>query len=338
MAGTWGSAIEVPGTAALNKGGAASIASVSCATAGNCSAGGRYVDGSGHSQVFVTGETNGSWGTAKEVPGTAALNTGGNAGVSSVSCASAGNCSAGGVYASVSTSAKAFVVSQTGGTWGTAKEVPGTAAPGKHEGASLYTVSCASAGNCSAGGYYYFKDPVLDQAFVVSQTHGAWGTAEEVPGTAALNKGKLGSTDSVSCASAGNCSAGGDYLDASGHEQVFVVSESGGTWGTAKEVPGSAALNAGGYANMDALSCASAGDCSAGGLYKNASGHGQAFIVSQTGGAWGTAEEVPGTAALNKGRQAELQSVSCAPAGNCSAGGFYTDAGGRAQAFVVHQS
>src|SRR5487761_1200686 len=77
VAGTWGSAIEVPGTAALNKGGAASIASVSCATAGNCSAGGRYVDGSGHSQVFVTGETNGSWGTAKEVPGTAALNKGG---------------------------------------------------------------------------------------------------------------------------------------------------------------------------------------------------------------------------------------------------------------------
>ena len=39
-----------------------------------------------------------AWGTAEEVPGTAALNAGGNAGVNSVSCPSAGNCSAGGLY------------------------------------------------------------------------------------------------------------------------------------------------------------------------------------------------------------------------------------------------
>jgi hypothetical protein len=223
------------------------------------------------------------------------------------------------------------------GHLGTAKEVPGTAALNRGGNAGIESVSCASAGNCGAGGVY--KDAAgHEQAFVVSETRGSWGTAKEVRGTASLNAGGYGGIFSVSCASAGNCSAGGDYLDASGHEQVFVVSESGGTWGTAKEVPGTAALNAGGYANMDALSCASVGNCSAGGLYKNASGHGQAFIVSQTGGTWGTAEEVPGTVALNKGKQAELQSVSCAPAGNCSAGGFYTDAGGRAQAFVVHQT
>jgi hypothetical protein len=31
--------------------------------------------------------------------------------------------------------------------------------------------------------------------------------------------------ESVSCASAGNCSAGGNYSDASGHLQAFVVNE-----------------------------------------------------------------------------------------------------------------
>ena len=52
-----------------------------------------------------------------------------------------------------------------------------------------------------------------------------WGTAIEVPGTAALNQGRHAAINSVSCASAGNCSAGGPYKDSSGHTQVFVVSE-----------------------------------------------------------------------------------------------------------------
>ena len=56
--GTWGAAEEVPGTAALNTGGVAGISSVSCASAGNCSASGFYKDHSSHKQVFVVGETN----------------------------------------------------------------------------------------------------------------------------------------------------------------------------------------------------------------------------------------------------------------------------------------
>jgi hypothetical protein len=68
LGGTWGTAQEVPGTAALNQGGTALILSVSCGGAGNCGAGGLYVDGSGHQQAFVAGEANGTWGTAREVP------------------------------------------------------------------------------------------------------------------------------------------------------------------------------------------------------------------------------------------------------------------------------
>src|SRR6266851_2090754 len=97
----WGRAIEVPGTAALNADGEAHVSSVSCGSAGTCTAGGSYTDGSGlgNSQGFVASQVNGRWGTAIEVPGTAALNAGGNAGVTSVACASAGNCAAGGYYA-----------------------------------------------------------------------------------------------------------------------------------------------------------------------------------------------------------------------------------------------
>src|SRR5215469_3818735 len=95
---TWGKAEEVPGTATLNKGGSAAIYSVSCASAGNCSAGGEYASNSKHLQAFVVSQVKGTWGKAVEVPGTATLNTGSIAQVNSVSCASAGNCSAGGEY------------------------------------------------------------------------------------------------------------------------------------------------------------------------------------------------------------------------------------------------
>jgi hypothetical protein len=114
---------------------------------------------------------------------------------------------------------------------------------------------------------------------------------------------------------------------------VFVVGETGGTWGTAQEVPGTAALNTGGVAVLSSVSCASAGNCAAGGSYSS-SGNTQAFVVNETGGSWGTAQEVPGAAALNTGGNAYLSSVSCAPAGYCAAGGYYTDAHGHAQAFV----
>jgi len=89
----------VPGLAALNKGGSAAVNEVSCGSAGSCAAGGFYRDGHGHDQGFVASEQNGAWGQAIKVPSLAALNKGGFAAVSSVSCSLRRNCAAGGSYA-----------------------------------------------------------------------------------------------------------------------------------------------------------------------------------------------------------------------------------------------
>ena len=214
--GTWHTAQKVPGAATLNKGGEAQVQSVSCASAGNCSAGGYYTDSSGRHQVFVVSEVNGTWHAAIEVPGTAALNKGGNANVFSVSCASAGNCSAGGYYTTDSYGhTQAFVVSEVNGTWHTAIKVPGSAVLNQRGNAGVTSVSCASAGNCSAGGQYVGGSSWGSLPFVVSQVNGTWHTAREVPGTATLDHGGAWVV-SVSCASAGNCSAGGSYHDSSG--------------------------------------------------------------------------------------------------------------------------
>ena len=222
--GTWGTAREVPGTAALNAGGQAQVGSVSCASAGNCTAAGSYTDSSGHTQAFVVSQVRGTWGTADEVPGTATLNTGGNPGIGpAVSCASPGNCSAGGIYTDSSGHSHAFVASQVGGKWRKAKSL-GITTPGPKPVPAIILVSCASAGNCSAGGSY--KDSSgHSQAFVVNQADGTWGTAEEVPGTATLNTGGGAGINSLSCAPAGNCSAAGSYTDRTGHSQAFVVSQ-----------------------------------------------------------------------------------------------------------------
>jgi hypothetical protein len=334
--GAWGKAEEVPGIAALNKGGAP-INSVSCASAGNCSAGGSYYDGSAI-QAFVVDEAKGIWRKAHGVPGVAALNKDGDAQINSVSCAKAGNCSAGGNYTDGFDNVQVFVVDEAKGIWGKAHEVSGIAALNKGGFAEITSVSCGSAGNCSAVGDYRARSHGA-QLFVADETKGIWGKAHEVPGVAALNKGGDAFILSVSCARAGDCSAGGYYTGTFGHQHAFVVDEVKGAWRKARQVPGAAALSRHfPGAAVDSVSCASAGNCSAGGFYTDRFGFGQAFVISEVKGTWGKAEEVPGFAALNKGSEAGVTSVSCASAGNCSAGGGYEDGSADQQVFVVAQA
>ena len=306
--GAWGQAKEV--AAALNTGGFAYVQSVSCASAGNCTAGGSY-NSSGFFQAFVVTETNGAWGQAKEVA--AALNTRNDAGLKSVSCASAGNCTAGGFYTDSSGFSQAFVVTEAHGAWGKAQEVAGALNTGGW--AHVDSVSCTSAGNCAAGGFYSVGSGF--HGFVVTETHGAWGKPQQITGA--------GAVVSVSCASAGNCAAGGFYTDSSANSQAFVVTERHGIWGKAQEV--AAALNTGGSAAVSSVSCGSAGNCSAAG-----SGS-AAFVVDEANGIWGKAQEVAGALSVRGG--AGLASVSCTVSGSCSAGGSYQDRSARTQAFVV---
>jgi hypothetical protein len=331
--GSWGT-VQLAGTGVLNAGGEAEVLSVSCASAANCTAGGYYADRSGKRQAFVVNERNGSWGRAREVPGLGRLNGGGDAEVISVSCSSAGNCTAGGSYRPRTrlrpTPLQAFVVSERNGSWGRARTVPGLRLFAGSL-TAVSSVSCTSAGNCTAGGSYTPRSSpnrVLTQAFVVDKRNGVWGRARVIPGSAKLNVGGVAGVASVSCASTGNCSAGGTYADNSGYSfQAFVVTERHGRWGQALEVPGSAKLSMGGAATLTSVSCATPGNCEAGGYYytfpiSNSSPQ-QAFVVSQRNGRWGRAQELPGSGKLNVGQAAGVNSVSCPAAGACSAGGFY---------------
>jgi hypothetical protein len=446
---SWGEAREVPGTAALNAGGNAAVNTVSCWRPGDCAAGGFYTDASGHQQAFVADEGGGVWGRAQEVPGTATLNAGGGAQVVAVSCAPRGGCSAGGYYRDSKGNQQAFVVSQSGGRWGRAEEVPGTAKLNVGGLAMVSSISCPSAGNCAAGGTYQTYNPPGSgynsyQAYVVSERDGRWAKAETVPGIVALfpPPDENNHVTSVSCASAGNCTAGGFWWGAchngspcpygfvvslvnsrwqrlvqpKGGEAVhsvscwhagdctaagwsqavaagspihgfsetqakgrwgraltfspqlnlgisslscpsagdcaaggsegsclcdagytngtFVFSEHNGRWGEAKDLTGPAA-----FGTVTSLSCASAGNCGAGGSgYAGNALSGteltQAFVVGERDGRWAAPETPPGLAGLNFGANSQVSHVSCPSADSCAAGGYYTDAAGRTQAWV----
>jgi len=333
-AGSWGKAIEVPGLGALNKGGTAVVVSVSCGSAGSCAAGGFYLDRHRHRQGFVAVERKGRWGRAIEVPGLGTLNTGGDAVVVSVSCASAGSCAAGGDYTRRHGGLQGFVAVERNGRWDRAFEVRGLAALNTGGHAEVNSVSCGSAGSCAAGGDYRDRHSRL-RGFVADERNGRWSTAIEVPGLAALTTGGPAGVNSVSCASVGSCAAGGFYLDRHGHRQGFVADERNGRWGTAIEVPGLGALNTGGPAGVNSVSCASPGSCAAGGDYADGDGNAQGFVADEDNGVWGTAIEVPGLAALNTGGFVQVLSVSCGSAGNCAAGGDYTRPHGSLQGFVA---
>jgi hypothetical protein len=342
-ASPWRPAIEVPGLKALNKGGEASISSMSCRAPGNCAAIGTYVDGHKTGQVFVVSENKGRWAKAIALPGFGALNKHGDIVTTAfVSCGSVGNCSAAGDYQDRSGKFQVFVATETKGRWGKAIVVPGLKALNQGGGAEVNSLFCSPGGNCLVGGSYKARHAIF-QAFVASEKNGKWGNAIPVPGLQALNVGGFAEVLSVSCGSSGNCAAGGDYLDTSSPfgAQGFVASEKNGTWGDAIEVPGLQALNVGHHAVVASVSCASSGNCSAGGGYTPAGPHqpGQGFVVDEKNGTWSNAIEVPGLPTLNVGKEGGVGSVSCASPGNCTAGGTYqpTSDPSTSEGFVVSE-
>jgi len=333
--GGFGTAVGVPGLFNLNKGGGGGVSGVSCVSAGSCTAAGTYFDAHHAEQGFAVSEQNGRWGKAIEIPGLGKLNAqGGEALVGPVACGSAGNCTVGGAYAYDGTGFRfsSFIATEHDGKWSKAVSL-------ERDG-DVYSISCPSGGNCvaaggatSAIGEYY----LIGDAFVKEQSAGSWGPIKFIPGLLTLEGNGdpeiSGSwTTSVDCLSPGNCTAGGAYLDKNGAEHGFVAAETKGVWGSAIEVPGLAALNTAGDAEVNSVSCDHSGTCVAGGYYSSSGSHG--FVAVETNGVWGQATEVPGLATLNTGGSAEVTSVSCSSA-DCAALGTYQDSKQHRQVFVA---
>jgi hypothetical protein len=88
VSGAWGPARALPDAASLGTQGSG-INAISCPSAGNCVAVGAHFG-----TQFILDEVKGSWGDPLAVPGVANLGTASNAGLDSVSCPAAGDCTA----------------------------------------------------------------------------------------------------------------------------------------------------------------------------------------------------------------------------------------------------
>ena len=334
LAGSWGTAREVPGMSALNHSGVAQVNSVSCASPGYCSAGGSYggnIKQHTYGQPFVVNEVNGIWHKAIPVPGVVALNTRKNGFISSVSCTRRGDCTAGGRYLGPH-GPRAFVVDEVNGRWRRAitLDVSGL---GDVEVSAL---ACASPGNCSAGGTTSASGTTptlgLDGTFVANEVNGRWHKPIAIPGKLTFVYGDW--IQSVSCPSAGNCTAAGWYLDAADQYQVFVASEVHGTWHHYMKVPGTTPAPGAAGAQVASLSCPEPGSCTVAGNFIGGAG----FLASEVNGTWHNARSVPGLIKLygpGSGR-AQVDVLSCPAAGICSAGGAGLDAG-TVKGFVVNE-
>jgi len=399
--GQWGFAHPIS-LAGLNQAIGGSVDALSCPSPGNCTAAGDYTDVNSHHQAFVATETNFIWGRAMDIPGLPVLNVGNLAKVTSLSCASAGNCAAGGFYAGApGNELQPFVADSVQGAWsgphlfapnnitmpeglgavnslsctspgncvaaiteplaisgpgGTVSAIVPTASVGTEVNGSwdqgqpvadalgqtvpeeITSVSCSSAGNCVAGGYYSDGSPqTLSQqhkhAMAVVETNGSWGTAEEVPRVAGINdpQGNAKAT-SVACLPSGECAVGG-FVGNGSSSTAFISTEAGQNW-DAPVVPEFSFSTF--SSQVLATSCGAPRDCAAVGTFRDDPLSTKGFVVADIAGARAIAREA--AINLNEGRLEVTTAVSCAAAGTCVAGGFYTDFAGHQQSFTVSEN
>ena len=311
--GRWGKPFAVPGLTVSQRG-ESTLVSVSCRAPGSCTAGGSVGTGG-----ILVDEKRGVWGKARPEPGPHSLAQATPSGVESVSCGAPGDCAAVGTYGAAG-NGSGFVINETNGVWGAAKDVPGLAALSGGA-AAVNAVSCTAVGDCSAAGSWFVG--LIQHGFVVDESHGIWGSAEEIAGLSLNYGGFPHPAFALSCAAPGDCEATGVTDEGHGHGTGFVVDERGGVWGAAKAIPGFASLNSGDDGGATAISCWAVGSCDAVGMYSDTSGLGAefGFLVEERAGTWHGASAIPGLVGVVRGGYADPTTISCDATGDCAAGG-----------------
>src|SRR5439155_763647 len=142
-----------------------------------------------------------------------------------------------------------LLLSERSGRWAAGIE----ASPITHETTGDYTagsnsVSCASAGNCTAVHNYITLSPATNKGLLLSERSGRWVAATEASLPADAGTDRFVQLFSVSCASAGNCTAVGIYQDVSSgdfNRHVLLLSETSGAWaaGVEASLPANASTN-----------------------------------------------------------------------------------------------
>jgi hypothetical protein len=280
-----------------------------------------------------------SWSQAVEIE--APSGTAQHFELNGVACSAVGSCGAVGSYEPKVDVSRAAATTETGGKWSQAVEVEAPVATGT---AALTAISCTSAGNCVAAGYYAYNDEAEFAPMIAIETGGVWAKAEavELPANAAVEK-KLGQDSllgSIACDPAGSCTTGGEYFLESPREEVaMTVTKTGGKW-KATELPAPEHSAAQPEDVVSSISCpASGSDCTAVGAYRTASSGLQALVtLGEAGGVFATPTELAVPLGAVEFASGGLPLISCPASGSCLTIDPYKTEGGQDASYVATSS
>ena len=320
---------------------------VSCTSPGNCTAVGQFRNSAGDYEAFtITSTAAGGWALA--TPVLFGSNVQGNNPqtlLQSVSCASDGMCTAVGTYNTYLTGYyQAFsITSSSAGVWDQAIPVQFNALTqsASSQYAKLQDVSCASAGTCTAVGYFYNYSNQYQGFSVESTLAGGWSNALPVAfDIGAQSLSPYSAFESVSCSSASDCTAVGSFKNPGDDYAGFAVTKSGSGWASGVEMefdPG--VQNTDTDAVLLSVSCVAVDTCTAVGMFYNADSYYEAFVASSAaGGGWAEVDPAEFDSGVqNTGEDAQFNAVSCSSAGHCTAVGNFYDSNGGYQAFIMTQ-
>lgn len=329
--GKWQKAHVVAGVVAPGIEEGATINYVSCPSDGNCAAAGEFASvpcadgwnscvlpGSPYKEQFdksfVVNEVDGVWGSPEWL---GEANRGEYPRLTGLSCGAPGSCVAVGSSLSPSMDQEGFVAVETNGRWQPSVMFPGLALAGQTS-SILNGVSCGSRGNCSAGGSY--TDRRGDShPFLVDEDSGTWRRAAPIKGSTSPALLSYTQVQSITCGSRNDCTAFGESLVGAGGLSYWIVRKHGGTWGSLRLVPGSAASTFDGFSGSE-MACSSSQSCTIAGSYFTQGQSTRLYALSEVKGHFTRLVSLPGVAPLHLAPTAgSVMALSCGSNENCVA-------------------
>jgi hypothetical protein len=238
-----------------------------------------------------------------------------------VYCTSPRNCWAVG-YLFVHSADVNQVLHWNGNAW-SREPVPSPGGTKVDDFSELFAIRCTSLDSCWAVGEY-LHGALLNE--VLHWNGKKWLAAAEVPAPGGKASGDSSELTDVACTSATSCWAGGQYGHSSSGGDVILnqaLRWNGKQW-SVSHPPDPAGTGVNDENVIDAIRCASPGDCWAVGTYGSEAAGGvlRNEVLHWTGTKWRTVA-VPDPGGTGTADFSSLQSVSCTAAASCKAAGSY---------------
>jgi hypothetical protein len=312
--GTSWSIVSSPNTSATQSN---FLLGVTCASASECWAVGYYYNDNVISQTLIERWDGTSW-TIVSSPNTSATDYNS---LSGVTCVSASECWAVGYYFTSDNFVDQTLIERWDGTSWSIVSSPNTSTT---EANVVLGVTCVSASECWAVGYYYGLDDLISQTLIERWDGTSWAIVSS-PNTNTQSNLLLG----VTCESASDCWAVGYYAFTGSVLQTLIERWDGTSWAIVSS-PNTTTTQSN---LLYGVTCGSASDCWAVGYYIVDAGSNlnQTLIERWDGTSWAIVTS-PNTSTTQSNL---LYGVTCGSASDCWAVGYYYNASSVAQTLVL---